>query len=404
MSYADAAVKQNERLVKAIDSDPEISESTKKLILEYSDFMRAKGLTDRTLQKNLYCISIFLKLAGRKDLPKVTKQDMMHAMAALERTEYSEKTKQNVKVSIKSMYKHLLGEDEFYPEQVRWISTTLKESKRMLPEDILREDEIRRMIESSNDTRDKAMIALLYDSGIRVGELLNMRVKDVDLGTEPMHITVTGKTGMRRIPLMISAPYLGVYMNLLKTRKATDRLWGARGSLINTGRAIDRAGVAMVLKRTARAAGITKRVNPHSFRHARATHYANKLTEQQLKMFFGWTGGSKMAATYVHLSGRDLDNAILEANGMQARTKASEPKLKIVECPRCRYQNGPDMIHCGRCGATLEISLALKEQELAKHVSEQAEKELRLKKGEESEARDVAADVKGRRRPRRKED
>ncbi len=319
---------------------------------------------------------------------------MMHIIAALERTKYSEKTKQNIKVSIKSMYKHFLGNDEFYPEQVRWMNTTLRESKRILPEDILTEDEVRRMIEVSADTRDKAIIALLFDSGARIGELLNMRIKDVDLSTEPMHITVNGKTGMRRIPILISAPYLGAYINLQKDRAPTGHLWNVRGSWVNMDRAIDRDGIAKILKVAAKKAKVTKRVNPHSFRHARATNYANKLTEQQLKMFFGWTGGSKMAATYVHLSGRDLDNAILQANGAEIPAKAAEMKLKVIECPRCRYANGPEMIHCGRCGATLEISLAMKEEELRKAVEEAAAIDIE----KDSTSKPLAKWVRGKRR------
>ena len=61
-------------------------------------------------------------------------------------------------------------------------------------------------------------------------------------------------------------------------------------------------------------AKVTKKVNPHMFRHSRATFLAKHLTEAQLKQFFGWTQSSDMAARYVHLSGRDLDSIMLQIN------------------------------------------------------------------------------------------
>ncbi len=53
-------------MVHAIKADSGMPGSTKRLAMDYMDYMRAKGLNDRTLQKNLYCIAVFFKLAGRK--------------------------------------------------------------------------------------------------------------------------------------------------------------------------------------------------------------------------------------------------------------------------------------------------------------------------------------------------
>jgi len=197
MTYIEAASKRAEQLVKKIADDAAIPKATKKHMGDYVDFMRARGLTDRTISKNLYCVAVFLKTVGRKELSKLTKDDIMHSMATVEKTEYSPKTKQNIKVSVKPFYKHLLGNDEVYPPQVRWIKASLGDYKKILPEDILTEEDVRNMLNVTTDVRDRALIALLFDSGIRVGEVIGMRVKDVDLHTEPAHIKVTGKTGSR---------------------------------------------------------------------------------------------------------------------------------------------------------------------------------------------------------------
>ena len=73
----------------------------------------------------------------------------------------------------------------------------------------------------------------------------------------------------------------------------------------------------MVLQRAAQRAGIKKKIHPHLFRHSRATYLAKHLTEAQMKEVFGWTQGSEMASIYVHLSGRDVDDALLKVYGVK---------------------------------------------------------------------------------------
>jgi site-specific recombinase XerD/ribosomal protein L40E len=393
MTYAEAATKRSAKLIDAIALDPNIPKSNKKLAAEYADFMRARGLTERSVSKNLYCLSTFFKFAGKKDILKLTKEEVTRAVAGIEGSGYSTKTKQGILIAIKSLYKHFLGNDDLYPDQVRWIKTTMKGSKRVLPEDILVEQDILKMIKASNSVRDKAIIALLFDSGVRIGELLNMKARDVNLKTEPVHVTVDGKTGMRQIPITFSAKYLALYLDMQTERKPGDYLWNMKGSWSNSNAPLDRAGVAKMLNLVAKKAGIEKRVNPHSFRHARATHYANKLTEQQLKVFFGWTGSSNMASTYVHLSGRDIDNAILQANGMKPVEVNEESKLIEKTCPRCQNTNTVSSTYCSRCGSALDISIAIRDEERRKTVEEAAVAEMEKK----FQKNELAKKIKGKR-------
>ena len=74
-------------------------------------------------------------------------------------------------------------------------------------------------------------------------------------------------------------------------------------------------GARGILIRLASRAGIKKRVNPHGFRHARATNLADHLTEAQMNEYLGWVQSPKMTSIYVHLSGRDVDKALLKLHG-----------------------------------------------------------------------------------------
>ena len=78
-----------------------------------------------------------------------------------------------------------------------------------------------------------------------------------------------------------------------------------------------------------------------------------------------------MAETYVHLSGRDVDSAVLQANGYKP-VEVQTPKLKVQLCPRCHLANGPDAQYCTRCGSPLSIDVALLEEKTQKAAVQSA--------------------------------
>lgn len=84
-----------------------------------------------------------------------------------------------------------------------------------------------------------------------------------------------------------------------------------------------------------------------------------------------------MAATYVHLSGRDLDNSILKAYGKSTPETDMAPELTAKECPRCRRKNELDAVFCAGCGASLDINTAMKTSERNEMVKKAAMEQLK---------------------------
>jgi len=161
---------------------------------------------------------------------------------------------------------------------------------------------------------------------------------------------VDGKTGFRRVRAVSSSPYLLEWINkhLLKDDSKAF-LW-----LSNRLKPFGYSGISEMLYRIARRAGIKKKVNPHNFRHSRATYLANFLTEAQMKEYFGWVQGSDMASIYVHLSGRDVDNALLKVYGIDKPEEKQESIMKPKECLRCHRVNQATNKFCSRCGMPLD--------------------------------------------------
>src|SRR3989442_4029307 len=122
-------------------------------------------------------------------------------------------------------------------------------------------------------------------------------------------------------------------------------LWPLIGHT-NPGREMARDTPAALIGRLPSKIGLNKRVNPPMFRHSRASHLANVMTEAQMKTYLGWVAGSDMASVYVHLSGRDVDKALLQLNGIVQDGEKTEPLLKVLVCPRCSQKSDPTSRFC----------------------------------------------------------
>jgi len=227
-------------------------------------------------------------------------------------------------------------------------------------------DEVQRLIGVCESLRNRALVHILYESGGRISEILNLRLRDVEFDTHGAVIIVKGKTGMRRIRLIESVPDLQRWLAVHPGRGNPDApLFPGRG-----GGALTAEVINDLLKRMSRKAGINKRVHPHLLRHTRATHLAKSLTEDQMRVYFGWTKSSEVPSRYVHLSGRDVDDALLKIYGMGDGQKGRA-------CPRCGFLNPAGGLYCSRCSAVLSEVEALRVEERRRKEEEIVERVVR---------------------------
>jgi ribosomal protein L40E len=86
-----------------------------------------------------------------------------------------------------------------------------------------------------------------------------------------------------------------------------------------------------------------------------------------MKEYFGWVQASAMAAVYVHLSGRDVDNAILRLHGKADMAEEQKEKMAPKVCSQCSVQNPATNRFCSACGMTLDREAA--DQMLKNHLA-----------------------------------
>ncbi len=339
-------------VIKEIEENPRILSSNKELIREFLRELILNNYSKSRIYKNALYL---MQMAEHIKVPfqYATKRDIEDIVLWIINKDVADDTKLDYKVVLKRFYRWI-GNGE-YPECVKWISTTKKKRDEKLPETMLTEEDVVKMIEAADNSRDKAFIAMLWETGARIGELIDMKIKSVEDYQYGKKVVLRGKTGARKISIIFSVPYVQAWIASHPHKNDPDApLWVNIGTKGN-GKKVGYAALNHMLRRVAEKAGINKPINPHHFRHSRATYLANTFTEAQLCQWFGWVQGSRIPATYVHLSGRDLDSVYAGIYGLKVDEEPRVSKYRVKECPRCGAPLEVNAKFCHRCGMALDL-------------------------------------------------
>lgn len=329
-----------------------------KTIHRFISFLKAEGKAKGTIEAYERIIKR-LRRFHKKPFKALTRGDLEAFLAA-----WSEDKERNspaylnfVRTALKFFFKWLDGGEE-YPQCVKWIK--VKRVQRELdPRDILTEEEVLQLIKAADHPRDRALIHVLYESGGRISEIRNLRVRDVTFERVGVKKTLTaklmiasgltkGKERGKYLRLVDSAQILQEWLEVHPDPKADQPLWVSLHSKVET--MLHQSTIRRMLKRVARRVKITKPVHPHAFRHAQVTASAKYLADQELKKKFGWAAGSQMLRVYSHITDRAVEEKELEMRGVTSVQDQSKRYLTHVKCSQCgrMYSAGKRICECGR--------------------------------------------------------
>lgn len=246
-----------------------------------------------------------------------------------------------------------------------------KKKEPLQSKDLLTTEDINKMIEVCDHLRDKAIICTLAESGCRLGEIAGCRIKDFQpLPDGGGKLTFpSSKTEIRTITVVRSASYVDNWIRTHpKCNSPDEPLWITKDS--KNYRQMNDNTIYGLIKKTAKKAGITKRIYPHLFRHTRATQLI-KLgwSEPKVKKYLGWSEKSDVPYLYIHLSDNDMLEAVYELYGLVEKTK-DETGYEISICPKCRRSNPITNSFCYNCGSSLKEK-APKKYEVPQELIEQ---------------------------------
>ena len=367
----DLLLKEEKRLINS-----NISKENKRYIKEFKSYLIANRIGIlRTLRYMIDLRIICLKYTN-KDYSSWTAKDIIEVLEKVEIEDLSLSSKNEYRRTLRKFFKWLRG-DEW--KGLQTLKGQIKSSRKP---DVLSKDEILKLIEGAKHPRDKAAIALLYDCGLRIGELASITFKDLTFNDYGGKVKVRGKTGERLVPFVMAGPYIKNWIQIHPNPAANESLFVGAGYK-NNGKPLYYESYKNIIKRATKNSRIEKKVTPHILRHTRATHLASKLTESEMCNYLGWQLGSDMPKVYVHLSGRDIDNAIYsKVYGLKVEDSDKDDSIKPVICPRCKESCGPSSEYCYRCGMSLKedkiFEMEKHEKELKKFFFECAEKEVGL--------------------------
>ncbi len=366
MAYSDVVAL--EKYLKEIDS-ANVPEENKVLVKRYVKEDKVKGIKDSTLRGKAYgLLRLALMFPGKKfsEMCKDDVVDFLHDVKPRSKSNYKDKarkdysgsTRVGYRICVKSFFKWLSGGKD-YPENVAWIYAGGNTSKHIDEQDLLTEEDVLALVQKASNTRDAAFIFSLYETGCRISEWLNVKYSDILIDGRVATVAVDGKTGPRKVYLIKSLPLFLDWLNVHPHKDKSDfSVWVSLET--NTfGHQMLPCSVRKNLNIVKKRAGLRKPVNPHAFRHARATDCAKRgYQEMLMRKMFGWSKDSNMPGFYIHLVSKDVENKLLSDAGLVQSYSQTEKVLNLVCCPRCGKSHSAGTKFC-TCGFVLDAVEAM---------------------------------------------
>lgn len=303
-------------------------------IEDLKDFRRDYELQDYSPSTALTVLDAFKRMAPLIDfdLRDASKEDLEELVLKVNRKEhgdYSARTIADDRAAIQTFYAWYL--DEEAPDITDFVKCSVRPSKvePIDPEELLKVSEAEKIISACMNPRDRAMLGLLWDSGMRTKEIMDLEWRDIkiqDQGIMQVHVR-NGKNGPRRIYLYESVPLVLSWLEEYPDPKPRDPMWIDLRWPQNKSKVGKRALSKQVTEASKRAdIPSRRRTNPHAWRKSRATDMAAKgMNLPAANKMFGWARGSTVFKKYIWLAETDLENTMREMYDLSP--KAEEQKM-----------------------------------------------------------------------------
>ena len=250
----------------------------KNLLEKLKRELEIRNFSKKTVKSYMYAIERFLEYAQNKEFNEDSVKDYLQTLI----------TKQNP-----STVSSNLSAIEFFFKKVLNKEIKLNHPKRnkTIP-DILTQDEIKRLIDSSNNVKHKLILKLLYGCGLRVSEVISLKKEDFKFDEGLIHIKLSKgrKDRFVKIPESIKKEL----ENYVSLHNSDIFFESVRSGKLTT------ATIQKIVKNASKKAQIGKHVHPHTLRHSFATHLLEQGTD--LRIIQKLLGHSDIKTTQIYLS------------------------------------------------------------------------------------------------------
>ena len=270
-------------------SNRNLKTNTTRLPQSYLDQLERRRYSPNTIQTYLSLFEQFLEHFSTIEPEKLTDLHVAQFQTYLVKVKKVSTSSQNQYINaIKFYFEKVLGREKGYYH----IERPIKEFK--LPK-VLTEKEVTAILNSVHNLKHKAMLLLVYSSGLRAGELINLRINDLD--SEQMRVFVRGGKGKKDRVTILSQKALDVLRQYFRKYKPKEYLFeGQKGGQYSL------SSLRRVFTRALTHAKIKKNVSLHSLRHSFATHLLeNGVDLRYIQILLGHNS-SKTTEIYTHIT------------------------------------------------------------------------------------------------------
>lgn len=294
--------------------DEDISiKSIQQLISDYLNYLELeRGLSKNTIlayETDLIAFFNFLSEKEINDLNEIKRRDFSAYTKFLVKKEISASTITRKIASVKGFFKYLCH------KRIIKINPAMSVNSPKLPKrlpKVLNISEINKIIKTHLTLQDYTIIELLYSAGIRVSELTELNIKNIDL--KQKMIKVLGKGSKERI-IPINSKCVEIIKKYLKNRELTALKYNSKDYLFldKKGKKISRQKVYEIIHNLGKK--IDKNISPHTIRHSFATHLLENGAD--LRVVQELLGHSSIVTTqlYTHISKKTLKEVYFKING-----------------------------------------------------------------------------------------
>ncbi|CAJ37965.1 tyrosine-type recombinase/integrase [Methanocella arvoryzae] len=244
------------------------------------------------------------------------------------------------------------------------------------PQDILTPEEIEQFVKLCDNSRDRALIMFMYESGARVGEIGRVTWKDLTFTDTDCRAQIEDeKVGGYRYPYVVaSVPYLIQLRNDMPEATESDFVFRVHSNGY-VGEPLSYRTVQFLLEKLIAASGTKKPLSPHLFRASRITNMIKEgYKESIIKKMMWQKVETQMFEVYVKLADSDIQNEIKTKAGLSLKVE-TKPMTKPQKCV-CGMVSDSLANYCPKCGRSLKEGVA----ELREEITEADRQILKLLK------------------------
>jgi site-specific recombinase XerD len=278
---------------KKVGFKRDLTPEQKKILNNFYLFLKGKRYSQSTIQTYTFFVADFINFHTKTPLEELTNRDVELFIE----TVFIER---NYSVSSQRQFISALKIFTVFCPQTKINNLSLERPKksRLLP-NVLSQEEVLRIIQLTKNLKHRAIIVLLYSSGLRIGEVTGLLLKNIDILRK--QIKVEGGKGRKDRFVVLATSYLPLLHNYLTTFKPA--LYFIEGP---TGKKYSESSIRKFLFKSVQKAGILKKVTPHTLRHSYATHLLeNGVGLRHIQELLGHAK-PETTMIYTHVAKKDL--------------------------------------------------------------------------------------------------